>query len=141
MTSTNNTPKDNAQLVTEYFKDGWNQGRFDEHAVSDDYVVHVNRPENTYTFEEVKALADNWCDAFPDLRLEILDVISTSEKVAIHYQWTGTHEAEILGLDPTGRTVEVAGMGHFDVEDGQLVEAWYTDDIFGLLKQLGAVSE
>ena len=131
----------NAQLVTDYLTQAWNDGSFDTGVVSDDYVAHVNDPANTYTVAEMQALAATYRDAFPDFHLAVPAVVATDGRVALRYRWTGTHEGPVRGIDPTGQPVEVHGMGHFHVEDGQLDEAWYVEDVHGLLDQLGATGE
>ena len=37
---------------------------------------------------------------------------------------TGTHDGELMGLPPTGRTIDVHAMGILRFADGRVVERW-----------------
>lgn len=76
--------------------------------------------------------------AFPDLEWTIEDVIADGEKVAFRATGRGTHEGELLGIDPTGRTVTLSGIVIFRIDGGRVVERWAQFDTIGLLRQLGA---
>lgn len=77
--------------------------------------------------------------AIPDMDLITEDLIAEDDTVVYRYTIVGTHEGELLGIEPTGREVEIAGMGIARIKDGQLVEGWSNVDIFGLMVQLGVV--
>lgn len=65
-------------------------GESPPYAVTAEYVAHLDRPDNEYTFTELQALVTTWREAFLDRRLESVDIIATDETVAVRYQWTGT---------------------------------------------------
>ena len=54
---------------------------------------------------------------------------------------TGTHEGEIMGIEPTGRRVEAPVMEFRRIEDGQIAEMWALVDTLGMLQQIGAIPE
>jgi steroid delta-isomerase-like uncharacterized protein len=78
--------------------------------------------------------------AFPDLRLERVDLVIDGSRHADRWVLSGTHEGELLGLPPTGRKVRVDG-ATFTVmnDDGLVVEDHHYVDLAGLLTQLGAI--
>ena len=45
--------------------------------------------------------------AFPDLHVEVEDVIAESDKVVCRNTVTGTHRGEYRGLPPTGKSVTI----------------------------------
>ncbi len=47
---------------------------------------------------------------FPDLRIEIEDIIANGEKVAHRFTFYGTHRGEFVGVPPTGRTISASGI-------------------------------
>lgn len=130
----------NAQLVREYFENVWADNTYREDLVHPEFVAHLQSDEEA-TLEERRARTAAFHAAFPDLVVEIEDVVATDETVVLRYRATGTHEDEILGIPATGAEIDVIGVGMFAVEDGQLVEAWYVDDYLGFMQQLGAIPE
>lgn len=76
--------------------------------------------------------------AFPDLRVEIADLLVDGDRVAARVIHHGTHRGELLDIPPTGRRVTYEGMVIFRMADGRIAERWGTVDLFGILRQLGA---
>jgi predicted ester cyclase len=77
---------------------------------------------------------------FPDLRVEIDDIIAEGEKVAHRFTFYGTHRGEFLGLAPTGKSISSAGIQMNLFSGGKCIEVWSVHDTYGFLSQIGAVS-
>lgn len=77
--------------------------------------------------------------AFPDLHITVEEVIADEEKVATRWTWTGTHQGDLMGMPPTGKTVSVPAISIHRVANGQLAEGWVNFDAMGLMRQLGAI--
>jgi steroid delta-isomerase-like uncharacterized protein len=77
--------------------------------------------------------------AFPDLRLNIEDMVAEGDKVAVRVTATGTHKGELQGVLPTGKLVTFTTMDFLTIIDGKVTEEWSTTDIMGLMQQLGAI--
>jgi len=75
--------------------------------------------------------------AFPDSRTEILDIVEDCNKVAIHWQTTGTHQGEFMDVPATGRSVNVTGASFLRFENDKLAEEWVIWDPRELLSALG----
>jgi predicted ester cyclase len=52
---------------------------------------------------------------------------------------TGTHQGDLLGVGPTGRSVEFSGVDIIRVEDGKVAEHWGAMDTMTLMQQIGAI--
>jgi predicted ester cyclase len=76
-------------------------------------------------------------DAFPDVEVNIDELVAQSDKVVVATTTTGTHDAELMGVAPTGRRVSVTGIDLVRIEDGRIVEHRGLTDIVGLMRQLG----
>lgn len=129
----------NKELARRFFEEVWNQG--DEAAI-DRYVAadaHGNDPDFGTGREAFRRQWRQWRAAFPDLRFEVVDVIAEGEKVLTRWVLTGTHQGEIFGIPPTGRSVRVEGMSLDRIRDGQIVEGFDGWDALGLRQQLGAI--
>jgi predicted ester cyclase len=84
------------------------------------------------------AWIDPFRGAFPDFRMEIVELIAEGDKVVAHFRCSGTHEGEWLGQPPTGRRFEdVDEIYIFEVRDGRLVDAVAVEDNLTRLRQLG----
>ena len=68
--------------------------------------------------------------AFPDLKVEIQDMLADDDKVVTRKLLKGTHTGPLMGLPPTGKNVEISVIDIFTVKDGKLKEHW-TENNFG----------
>jgi predicted ester cyclase len=75
--------------------------------------------------------------AFSDAHITLDDVIVQGDKVVTRWTGRGTHDGNLMGIPPTGTSVEFTGIRIFRVADGQIVEGWVDWDTFGLMRQLG----
>jgi steroid delta-isomerase-like uncharacterized protein len=78
--------------------------------------------------------------AFPDLRVEVHDVIGEGDLVAARVSFTGTHQGEFLGIPATGRQARTDGVDFIRMQDGRQAEHWGGPDMGSLLQQLGVMS-
>jgi predicted ester cyclase len=76
--------------------------------------------------------------AIPDRVDVIEDVIAEGDKVGLLFRLTGTHRANLFGIAPTGRNIDIYEAAILRIVDGRIVEGWFMADEAGLLKQLGA---
>ena len=77
--------------------------------------------------------------AFPDLRVEVDDVIAEGELVAARVTYWGTHQGEFVGIPATGRQARTSGVDFFRMQDGRQAEHWGGPDMASLLQQLGVM--
>ncbi len=78
-------------------------------------------------------------EAFPDMRVTVEKVIAEGDTVAARVTWRATHKGEMMAIPATGREVTVSGMRFFRVAGDRIVEEWASDDMLGLMQQLGAI--
>lgn len=76
-------------------------------------------------------------EVFPDMEIATHEMVAEDDRVMTRVTYTGTHEAEYLGVEPTGDRVEVQDHLSFRVEDGGIAEMHGLWDRLGLLRQLG----
>lgn len=62
--------------------------------------------------------------AFPDLKVELSDVITDGDKLAARFTVTGTQAGPLNGIPPTGKKVRFTGSGICRVKDGKFDEVW-----------------
>jgi steroid delta-isomerase-like uncharacterized protein len=101
-----------------------------------DFVSHNNPPGFPPGVEGVKQFFTTFRDAFPDVSVEIDELVAEGDRVAVATTFTGTHEGELMGVAPTGRRVSVTGIDMVRVAGGRIVEHRGLTDIVGLMRQL-----
>lgn len=108
--------------------------------VAEDVVADIVFPGQVRGREAFKEVIHTYTSvAFPDLTPEVNDIVAEDDKVIVHYTARGTHEGELMGIEPTGTEVEASGFVLYRFEDGTIVEVTNIGDLFGLLNQLGVV--
>ncbi|MEM4780995.1 MAG: ester cyclase, partial [Halalkalicoccus sp.] len=104
------------------------------------FVLHdPSSPDEPRGRDDYRSYVETYRAAFPDVRYEVEDVIVQDDRAALRYTASGTHEGEFMGIEPTGRRVELTGNVMHRLEDGRLVETWACFDMLGLFEQLGAI--
>jgi predicted ester cyclase len=88
--------------------------------------------------DSVKRYYSAFWDAFPDARVAADDIIEAHDKVVVRFSLTGTHRGTILGLDGTGKAIQLTGMTILRFEGQRCVERWSVTDSLALAAQLGA---
>ena len=90
---------------------------------------------------EIAEAARGWIgpfrSAFPDFRMEIVDLVAEGDKVAAHFKCSGTNQGDWQGHAPTGRRFEgVDEIYIFEVKDGRLQGAVAVEDNLTRMRQL-----
>ena len=77
-------------------------------------------------------------ESFPDVRMEIVELISEGEKVVGRFRCSGTHLGPWRGQAPTGRRFDrIDEVYIFRVHGGRIAEAWGIEDTGRRERQLG----
>jgi steroid delta-isomerase-like uncharacterized protein len=79
--------------------------------------------------------------SFPDLQVEIEDMVVERDRIAARVVHRGTHRGDFLSISPTGRSVVYEGTVIFRIADHRIAERWGTVDVFGILLQLGVAMD
>jgi C-1 hydroxylase len=90
--------------------------------------------------DALKAAAQAYMTAFPDLRIDETSSTLAPPRLAQELTISGTHLGEFLGIPPTGRFTQnyAAVITTFD-EDGMMIEGALYWNALMLLQQLGLV--
>jgi steroid delta-isomerase-like uncharacterized protein len=131
----------NKAIVRRAFEEPW-KGKLDvvDELVASQYIGHdPANPEPLHGPEGVKEFISSYRGAFPDARITVEDQLAEGDLVATRWSGRGTHEGELMGVEPTGKQVTVSGLTISRLENGKIVEEFQNWDNFGLMQQLGAV--
>lgn len=134
-------PTDDGALLRRWFEEVWNKGRVEaiDEMLGAVAVVH-GLGDDLHGPAGFKPFHAAYHEAFPDIDLQVHDVLSDGGMVAVRWGGTGTHRGDGLGLRATGKVVRFHGMTFARVKQGVIVEAWNLFDHLGMLQQLGAVT-
>jgi steroid delta-isomerase-like uncharacterized protein len=130
------TAEERKAFVRRQIDELWNKGNLDaaEECFTPDFVSHdPASPEEIRGPEGFKQNVAGVRAAFPDFRMEIVDQVAEGEKVVTRYVTTGTHQGELAGIPPTGKRVEVPGMGIDYFRGGKICESWEYYDVMGIM--------
>jgi predicted ester cyclase len=117
-----------------------NLGVIDE-LVADNYIEHEEFPGLEPNKEGLKQFFSMLHSAFPDLRMEVHELLGDDDLASARVTATGTHEGEFMGLQPGGRRIDVQIFDMVRISDGQVTEHWGVVDAMTLMRQLGAIPE
>ena len=105
--------------------------------VAPDSVDHDPAPGQGAGPQGYKDFFGEMRTAFPDLHIEVEQLVADDANVSFAYTLTGTHEGPLMGHVATGKRISVRGMQISRFENGLLVERWGSTDQLGMMQQLG----
>ncbi|MDQ3506266.1 MAG: ester cyclase [Actinomycetota bacterium] len=75
--------------------------------------------------------------AAPDWHSDVEQLVAESDIVVERFTASGTLRGELMGVQPTGQQIALAGVNIFRIDGDRIVERWGRLDELGLLRQLG----
>ena len=137
---------DGKVVVRRHFEEVLNQGRLDviPELYTAAYVLDAPVQSDGTTAAQGKTLGQAglaervtlFRTAFPDIHFDVDAMIAEGERIAVQYRFRGTHWGRFLGLEPSGRQIDIAGMLIARLVDGRIDAAWSVFDSGQLLQQL-----
>jgi predicted ester cyclase len=108
--------------------------------IASEYVGHFTRyPEPVLGVAGFEAMADELFRAFPDLRVQIEDLVADGDRVASRVRIVGTHRGVLQGYAPTGVRVDTIFAAIERYRDDRCVEEWVFSDDLGIARQIKAL--
>ena len=130
------------EAIARRFIQAWNAGCrdiVDELAATDLMVSYTHFPEPFRNPESFKDMLADTHRSFPDLSIEVDDLVSDGTRVVVHWTYRGTfQQGEMFGVQAAGQPVEVVGVTMYRIEDGEVKSERGIVDNLSLMMQLGA---
>lgn len=131
----------NKELVHKYLS-AWDNG--DPEAVTallaEDFTITETDPEG----EEIELDCDGFqklvagaLTAIAEFDHEVHEMVAEDDQVMVRLTYTGVHNGELLGIEPTDNHIEVEEFLSFCIADGEIAELRWLGDNLALLRQLG----
>jgi steroid delta-isomerase-like uncharacterized protein len=129
-------------LVRRFYREvaAGNLGVIDE-LIADDFVDHEVFPGLTPNKEGVKQLFAVLRSAFPDLGMDVREILADGDLVSTRVVATGTHQGDFMGMPSSGNKIEVQLFDIVRVRDGQVTEHWGLMDAMSMMQQIGGIPE
>ena len=120
----------------------WNEHKTDviDEIVAERCVMHVGDREFRGR-DGYRSFFDTYTGAFPDLSVQINDLIAEDGFVVTSYTARGQHTGPLMDIGPTGKQVKVQGVNIARYRDGKLVESNNLFNEMSLMQQLGVFPE
>jgi steroid delta-isomerase-like uncharacterized protein len=122
--------------------EGFNTGNlsvYDE-LVAPDFVDQTAPPDTPATREAWKQKAAMFRNAFPDIQVNIEQLVAEGDLVTTHTMARGTHQGELMGIPASGKEIAVSAFHIDKIVDGKITARWEVIDIMGMMVQLGVIS-
>ncbi len=130
------------EIFLRFAEEAWNKGNLDVvfETFTPDYHAHATDPDHdVHGASGHRDFIAMFRESFPDVHITLEHVLSEGDLLLAHMSWTGTHVGPYMGIEPTGKTINVEVMGLNRFVDDMVVEAWGVVDVLGMLQQLGVV--
>jgi steroid delta-isomerase-like uncharacterized protein len=128
-----------AKDVVKESLDAWNSRNFDR-------MRDLMHPGYTYTGGDGReqkgpeaglAVARMFANAFPDGRIDVVNIKESGDTVLVEFVGRGTHEGDLMGIAATGRSVSIPVCEVLEVRDGKIYREREYIDVAHMLTQLG----
>jgi monoterpene epsilon-lactone hydrolase len=137
--ASNDTTK-NIRIVKRFINEVINGGNIDriDQLWAKDLVWHGGSLGEVKGLTNYKAMAKSAVGgAFTNMHLQMLDIVAANDKVVVYFQNSGANEGNFMGHQASGKKASWNGMGIYRIANGQIAEAWFTEDLLQMFNQLG----
>lgn len=90
--------------------------------------------------EGVRQNLEGLIRAFPDLRIEIEQILASGDSVVTRMRATGTHQGSFAGIAATGKSISMQACSVVEIRNGKAVRGRLYADNATLFQQLGVLS-
>jgi predicted ester cyclase len=124
----------NKEIVRRFVEEAVNRDRVGlvDRLVHADYIFHC--PDgDLYGPNGARLHLAELRSAFPDLHMDLIDLVGEGDLVARRFVLRGLHVGPFMGLAPSDDRVAIPGMGIDRIEEGRIAESWLAFNVYSLL--------
>jgi predicted ester cyclase len=136
------TLQDNKRLARRFYEDVLNTGKLEllDDVLSDNFIDHPPSGEGVPGIPSFREFVKMVAGAFPDLRIQVNDVLAEGSKVAVRLTVHGTHQGVLMGeIEPSGKDAMWTGIDILEIESDKITARWSERDLLGMMRQIGAI--
>jgi steroid delta-isomerase-like uncharacterized protein len=133
--------EENKAVIRQFIEGGLSGHSFAtiEGLLAPNYTNYMPGAPSAIKREDFRSAAEEFFTAFPDLRMDLHELIAEGDAVVARYTMHGTHQGPFQGIPATGKRISVAGTAFYHVKDGKMVDDYPGFDALSLLQQIGAI--
>ncbi|WP_373741361.1 ester cyclase [Neisseria sp.] len=95
-------------------------------------------PEPLYGAEGFLALIRFMREGFPDIRWKLEETVAETDKIAVRWTCSGTHQGTFMGVPPTGKRFSVGVMNFYDFNsEGKIIRDTAAEGMIGIFRAIG----
>ncbi len=116
----------------------------------DDYLSRIDEsyeghsetaPAPIHGRDGVRSYLEGLFRAFPDLHIEIEQIIASGNSAAVRMRGTGTHQGSFAGVAPIGKTFVLHACNVLEIRNGKVIRGRLYADNASLFQHLGILSQ
>lgn len=136
--SVTRTSEKNREVVRRIYEDCLNTGQLEllNQFVGQDFVG-IDGQKGPAGFA---GIIQELRQGFPDIHWTIEDLIAEGDRVAVRWEWQGTHQRTFRGFPASQKQMTNSAIAIYQLRDNKVVQAWIQTDRLGFLQQIGVVS-
>ena len=127
-------------LVLDYVERVWNRRDFaalDELTTPTFLYRMGTQPGRDHA--EMRQLITMHHTAFPDWRVQVVEIIAGENTVVIRWEGNVTHLGTFQGIPATGKHIAVNGINLYHIVEGKVASEWEQTHALGWLQQMGVL--
>lgn len=106
-----------------------------EQYLAEDFVDH-ELPGSDSTRQDAVEMLKMSHSAFPDFRMDVVELLQDGDKVVARLRMRGTHQGEFMGIPAGGNQIDVAAIDINQWRDGKCIAHWGVTDFAAMMQQI-----
>jgi len=114
-----------------------NLNMFNESNYTKNIIMHTRPP--VVGIDRAREFYANYLTGFSDTEFTMKETLAMGEKLAVYWNFRGTHTGLFFGIPATGRKVDIEGITLVRMENGKIAEERDFLDNLEFMQQLGII--
>ena len=131
----------NAADIARKYMDAWNKRDWDTYRgmIGPGYSYTGSDGVKNEGVEAGMGVAQMFATAFPDGQIDIKRVHEAGDTAIVEFIGKGTHKGDLMGVAPTGKTINMPVCNIVETRDGKVVSEREYMDMAHMMQQLGVM--
>jgi steroid delta-isomerase-like uncharacterized protein len=102
----------------------------------------IKSKKSVQSREGIRQFLEGLHETWSDVRITVEHIVAEENRLMALSRATAKHTKTVLGVEPTGKTIETTfwELHHFD-DEGLITESWNMIDNLAIMRQLGIIPE